>query len=279
MTNVDQFESVFRSASKEPFVFERVTIGSVLIVTDLDAGEAALFAERVRGFLAGLAEPRWELRADTDFSRESELMQIVEGDRPDLICTHRRLQTGKGWPFSLGTHVEVLTQATAVPVMVLPHPQAAEPKTWEAREVMAITDHLTGDHRLVNWAASFVDPGGLLLLTHVEDEALFERTIDVISKIPEIDTDVARELIAEQLLKEPRDYVASCRAGLEEHGLDLTIDEVVVLGHHLREHRDLVERHGVDLLVLNTKEDDQLAMHGLAYPLAVELRRIPLLML
>jgi len=30
---------------------------------------------------------------------------------------------------------------------------------------------------------------------------------------------------------------------------------------------------------LNTKDEDQLAMHGLAYPLAVELRQIPLLML
>ena len=35
----------------------------------------------------------------------------------------------------------------------------------------------------------------------------------------------------------------------------------------------------VDLLVMNTKDEDQLAMHGLAYPLAVELRQIPLLML
>jgi hypothetical protein len=30
---------------------------------------------------------------------------------------------------------------------------------------------------------------------------------------------------------------------------------------------------------MNTKDEDQLAMHGLAYPLAVELRDIPLLML
>ena len=41
----------------------------------------------------------------------------------------------------------------------------------------------------------------------------------------------------------------------------------------------LAEKHDVDLLVFNTKEEDQLAMHGVAYPLAVELRRLPLLML
>jgi hypothetical protein len=35
----------------------------------------------------------------------------------------------------------------------------------------------------------------------------------------------------------------------------------------------------VDLLVMNTKDEDHSAMHGLAYPLAVELRGTPLLML
>ena len=37
----------------------------------------------------------------------------------------------------------------------------------------------------------------------MEDDAVFERYLDVISKIPEIDTDVARETIQEQLC-EPR---------------------------------------------------------------------------
>ena len=34
-----------------------------------------------------------------------------------------------------------------------------------------------------------------------------------------------------------------------------------------------------DLLVMNTKDDEQMAMHGLAYPLAIEVRSIPLLLL
>jgi hypothetical protein len=47
----------------------------------------------------------------------------------------------------------------------------------------------------------------------------------------------------------------------------------------LGEYRRLITEHRVDLLVFNTLDDDQLAMHGLAYPLAAELRQIPLLML
>jgi len=54
---------------------------------------------------------------------------------------------------------------------------------------------------------------------------------------------------------------------------------IITTGHHLAEYKRLVEEHRVDLLVMNTRDDDQMAMHGLAYPLAVELRSIPLLLL
>ena len=87
----------------------------------------------------------------------------------------------------------------------------------------------------------------------------------------------SREAILHQLLKEPGDYIESCRAALAPTGI--SVEPWVVLGHHLREHLAVVEREQVDLLVMNTKDEDQLAMHGLAYPLAVELRGIPLLML
>ena len=40
-----------------------------------------------------------------------------------------------------------------------------------------------------------------------------------------------------------------------------------------------IDEHKIDLLVMNTKDEYQTAMHGLAYPLAVELRSIPLLLL
>jgi hypothetical protein len=53
----------------------------------------------------------------------------------------------------------------------------------------------------------------------------------------------------------------------------------VTHGHHLSEYRRLVQEHDVDLLVMNTKDEGQLAMHGLAYPLAIEIRSIPLLLL
>ena len=144
---------------------------------------------------------------------------------------------------------------------------------------MAMTDHLSGDDRLVNFAAGLVEPDGTLYLTHIEDEKTFARYAEVISKIPEIDTDTATEEIRNRLLDEPKDYIRSCRETLEEHGVQLRVEEIVTMGHRLSDYRQFIESNRVDLLVINTKDDDQDAMHGMAYPLAVELRQIPLLML
>jgi hypothetical protein len=144
---------------------------------------------------------------------------------------------------------------------------------------MAITDHLTGNGHLVNIAARCTRPGGTLWLTHVEDEATLQRHLDIIGKIPELDTEVARERIPRQLLKEPGDYIQSCREQLIAAQLDLQIQAEIVLGHRLSDHKRLVDQHQIDLLVMNSKDDEQLAMHGLAYPLTIELRHLPLLLL
>ncbi|MBW2278983.1 MAG: hypothetical protein JRF63_15935 [Deltaproteobacteria bacterium] len=207
----------------------------------------------------------------SEFRTAGELLALVESAAPDIICTYRNLHSGAWrWPYSLGTHVDLLTQHTDVPIMLLPHPEAersAEHAIENTDTVMAIADHLTGDHRLVNYAVWFTD------------EATFGRYMEVISKIPTIDTDEAREAVREQLLKEPQDYIDNCVEVLRAAGTHVKVEHLVVFGHHLLDYRRLIEQHEVDLLVLNTKDEDQLAMHGIAYALAVELRQIPLLML
>ncbi len=282
MTDIVQFESVFRSADKAVFVHQPVEVASLLVVTDLPDEDAGRFADAVRRFLSVLTEPSVTVTSGGEFETVGDLLGVVEAAQPDLICTYRHLHTTQ-WqdPFTLGEYVEVLTQATTHPILVLPHPHA-EPAAHALRNtdmVMAITDHMTGDHALVNRAARFTAPGGRLILAHVEDESTFERYLGVISRIPELDTHVARETIRRQLLKEPADYIESCRRGLAEAGVDIEIEPVVAIGRRLSEYRRIVEQRQVDLLMLHTKDDEQLAMHGLAYPLCVELREIPLLLL
>ena len=286
MTRVDQFESAFRSAARTVFEPEPVEINSVLIVSDSDGSASEEFAARSRSFLNILDQHenlRWVTVSGSDFLTVPDLLDRVETERPGLICTHRHLHSESWrWPYTLGEYVDVLTQVTTTPVLVMPHPERPEFEELAGRRprlVMAMTDHLTGDNRLVNYAAHVTQPGGRLLLSHVEDDAIFERYMEAIAKISSIDTDLARQQIQDRLLKDPEDYIESCKVGLARSAPEITVEAMVASGHHIRVYRHLIEEHEVDLLVMNTKDEDQLAMHGLAYPLAIELRAIPLLML
>ena len=82
-----------------------------------------------------------------------------------------------------------------------------------------------------------------------------------------------------RLLKEHREFIAAGRVVVEAQGVPIRIEEVVAMGRRVDEYGELIAKREIDLLVLHTKDDDQLAMHGAAYALAVELRGIPLLML
>ncbi len=285
MTNLDQFESVFKSADKAVYTYDRPTFKRVLLVTDLNEADAAGIADRVRSFLTAIDEAgtRWDTLCGDDFGSVQALLENIETLKPDLIITYRHLHSEAWkWPHSLGEYLDVMTQATSVPVMVLPHPDAQRALPHSIKDtdrVMVITNHLTGDNQLINMALAFTKPGGICWLTHMESQAVFERYMDAVSKIPGIDTDVAREALGEQLLKEPRDFIAACREVLDAQGLAVRIEEVVAMGRQVDEYGELIAKREIDLLVLHTKDDDQLAMHGAAYALAVELRSIPLLML
>ncbi len=286
MTNVDQFESAFRAAAKPIFRHRDIELERVLVVTDLPPDEAHGFGERIRAFLthaSGADEARYDTVAGVEARSTGQLLRLVEDAAPSLVCAYRNLHSdGWNWPHSLGEALDLLTQTTEAPVLVLPHPKAgreAEHALRNTNRIMAVTDHLAGDDRLVNWAVAMTQDGGKLLLSHVEDTRVFNRYIDLIGKIPSIDTDHARARIKEQLLKEPQDYITSVRDRLRDDGVSIEIDSVVMLGHQLSDYRKLIDEHEIDMLVLNTRDDEQLAMHGLAYPLAVEMRNIPLLML
>ena len=285
MTKLDQFESVFKSADKAVYSYDRPTLDRVLLITDLNEADGADIASRVRSFLSAVDEPgtRWDTLWGDAFASVQALLESIEERKPDLIVTYRHLHSEAWqWPYSLGEYLDVMTQATSVPVLVLPHPDADRALPHSVKDtdrVMAITDHLTGDNRLVNMAVTFTAPGGTCWLTHVESQPVFERYMDSVSKISAIDTEIAREALAEQLLKEPHDFIVACRAEIDAQALPIKIEEVVAMGRRIDEYTELIANREIDLLVLHTKDDDQLAMHGAAYALAVELRGIPLLML
>ncbi len=284
MTKLNTFESFFKSADKPVYAYGRVELERVLVVTDMSDAEAAPLLDSMRSFLSVLGEGlEWLRLGDADFASVGSLLEQIERAAPDLVVTYRHLHSNAWqWPHGLGEYLDVLTQATDIPVLVLPHPDAGRsfPHAIANTDcVMAITDHLTADARLVDYALRLTAPSGTCWLTHIESQRQFDHFQAAIEKIPEIETDDARQLVQIQLLKEPRDYVESCREVIEAQGVPVKIEAIVAMGDRVEEYRRLVEDHHVDLLVLNTLDGDQLAMHGQAYPLAVELRGIPLLML
>lgn len=288
MTKIDQFESIFRAAAKEKFEPEEIQVDKVLVITDKGPTDSEPFLQEAQSFLRAFSEryhPQWEHLLGGDYTSVNGLLESVDQSKPDLICTYRNLHTpAPEHPYSLGVYVDVLTQATNVPILLMPRmelqSESEKRKLVETgtAKVMAITDHLAGSHHLVNVAANLVKSGGKLILTHVEDQRTFDRFLSVIDKIAEIDSDVARTSIMEKLLAEPNDYVASCKEiiGQKEN---LEIEAIVTVGHRMNDYRRIIDEQNIDLLIMHTKDEDQLAMHGLAYPLAVELRAIPMLLL
>ena len=285
MTKIDQFESVFKAAVKEVYSYRRIEFLRVLVVTDLEPLAIGPLVAQVRDFLSCIDsnETDWRSLSGAEFDSVQSLLDRVAAEGPDLIVTWRHLHSNAWqWGHSLGEYLDVLTQSTTCPVVVLPHPDAnhALPHSMtDTDRVMAITDHLVGDERLVNYSLALTDQAGTCWLTHVEGERQFARYTEAISKIPSLDTKEATFALLEQLLKEPRDYIDSCRNAIAEVELNVQVEDIVTLGNRVSEYRRLVEEHEVDLLVMNTMDGDQLAMHGQAYPLAVELRSIPLLLL
>lgn len=287
MSKIDQFESLFRAASKPVFELEPLQVRDIFIVTDMDKQKTALFTEQAKAFLTALDSPepvRYTEISGREFESVQQLLDRLENPRPDLVCTYRNLHAETAdHPFSLGAYVNVLTQATEIPTLLLPEPKVlantdSSPLADKTKHVMVVTDHLAGDHHLVSMAVRFLLKDGELILSHIEDQYAFDRYINAIGKIPDLDSEVARQAISKQLLGEPRDYIESCRSVLQTEGVTNAIHPVVTFGNRIEDYRHLIDEHHIDLLVMNSRDDNQLAMHGLAYPLVVELRKTPILL-
>ncbi len=283
---LDAFESIFRSADKPRFEPGRIELAKALIVTDQTAEHHQTAEERARQVLDGLegdAPEEFALMGPESFRTVAEFLERLGQAAPDLVVTHRNLfEDGYRPQHSLGIYVDEMTQATPYPVLLLPRPDLPEEKAILGRtsQVLAVTDHMAGDSRIVNFAVHFTAPGGKCILSHIEQGRVFERYMNVIEKIPSIETENARKVILDQLLKEPRDFIASCIEVLQAlGGVDVELEAVVELGHTVDDYRRLLEQHKVNLLVMETCAPDQLAMDPRTYSLAIEFKRRPLLLI
>jgi len=290
MPDAFSFESQFRGAIRQRYRHEPLRIERVLIVTDLpvDRAEAVRQStQRLLGKLPAMAGAAWELITAADFPQLPALVARIEAERPGLIVASRNLGEHPRFPDnSLGTYVDNLTQATDVPVLVLPVRRDDDEGARELVEqlrgterVLVVTDHLTEDPALIRWGAELTLPEGRLFLTHIEDESIFERYLAVISRIPEIDDDVARRTLGERLLKEARDFCVEAARGLTAEGAHVTVEPMVAMGEPVAVVREWLATHEVDLVVADAKDPQSAAMSALTHTLAVEFLGTPLLLL
>lgn len=284
MPTLDRFESIFRSSIREVYTHTPVTLERATLVTDMLPEPSRVYLGHLKAAIPALRAASWEVIDATCYDTVEGLLACLDLTPPDLIATYRNLHTrDKVWPHSLGTYLDVMAQVTPMPVLALPHPTAdgdPEVALRPVQEVLVVTDHLIGSDRLINLATALLPADGRLMLAHVEDSAVYERYLTIISKLPEINTDYARAAIRERLLREPRDYIESCRRALADAGL-LSADRVVGevrMGHRVADFQALIAAHHVDLVVFNVQDREQLAMHDVAYPLAIALRDLPVLM-
>ena len=280
--HIDEFESIFRRSEKVRYEFEDLKIQSVVFITDQTGQETSGYMKQIEEFFPSLGNASWKTIQGDQYSNVGELLGLLQDDSPDLVITFRHLQEESLIPqHSLGVYVDVLTQVTQIPILLLPgtgkKPGSLEQQTCQ--RVMIVTDHISGDSRLINYGVRLCAKSGTVWLSHIEDDMIFSRYLDAISRIPEIVTKEAEELLKNRLLDDASGFIDSCIEDLNQRRPDLNYQSSVGLGHHLKVYRELVNQQNIDLLIFNTKDEDQLAMHGLAYSMSIEFTDKPLLLL
>lgn len=257
----------------------------MLIVTDLSREEAEEYGQKIQAYLQATIRKdtyQIEIWSKDDYCPWPMMKERIKGKKPDLLITYRMLFAQDISPNkSLGSYIDLLSQDTEHPLLVTPHPKlfSMDHILKEEGAVLVATEHLIEDNRLVNFALKFVVPEAPLILVHIEDEDTFRYYMEAISKIPDISTEVAKTQLREQLLADRIHYAESVEEVLKDKAPEIKVETFIKFGHLVSSYRELLQSHTTDLLVMNTKDDTQLAMHSVGYSLAVEFRQTPILLL
>lgn len=282
---IDEYESQFKSAIKERYQFSSVSLERIALVTDFREPQAESLrcvVERLLPSPEKGQERAWTVYDRESFSSVKDLYNKIQSLEPHLIIAERNLKSNDDdLVYGLSNYIDSLTQLCTSPVLLLPHASFEELDTRikSCRAVLVETDHITGDNHLINWATAFAGDDGIVYLTHIENNRAFDYYIEAIGRVPEIDTDLAEEKIKEVLLSSPSEFIDDVVRVLGQRCPKLRVQGIVKLGRSLRDYRELLDMHEIDLLTINTKVDGQLAMEGLAYAIAVEFKHVPLLLL
>lgn len=282
----DEFESVFRSAIKETYHYAPPRVKAVAIITDTDTVQAKAAVDGLRerhGGIGRLGEVEWHLVHRDSFVGIRELLEQLAELDVGLVVTWRNVfGRAADSPYALGSVLETLTQATRLPVLVMPSSggrRELPPNMTAIARILVVTHRLTGDRDLLHWGLLLTPDDGTIYLAHVEDEAIFNRYLDAIGRVPSLDTELARSHLAAKLLQLPSDYFDTVVAEMAACDLRENLVPIVCMGNPLQEYAALVREHDIEMVIVNSHDSNQRAIDGTAHALALELGQTPVLML
>lgn len=285
MRDLGEFVSVFKRALRDQFQYKRIEIAKVLLITDLGAEEMKAYGERVQVFLdPEFGRDTYQLSTigKEEWANWADLKTYMKDENPDLVVTYRLLRVAHHEILtSLGVYVDSITQVTAYPVLLMPNPHlpGSDIAPSQLGDVLVATEHMYADHSLVNFGIRFTPAGNKMHLCHIEDDDTFQYYMKAIEKIPELDNEIARVKLEEQLKAMPLHYSESVAGEIEQHKKNIVLNSVIDIGHIIEKYRELIGREPISMLAFSTKDDTQMAMHSLGYSLSIEFRNMPILLI
>ncbi len=263
--NLDVFGSVFNRAVKHHYKFEPKDLHSMMIIAD------SKNIQTLDQFGSRYCEDRVQFIYNTEFLW-SNLIQLIDNTKPDLLLIQRQLGMHAGIEFSLGPLLVNLSQEFEIPILVLPSHQ----KAYEIKTVLAGFDHKIDNSHLVNHSLMLKMDMENLLLVHIEEESVFNYYMDAITKIPGINTDYAKTNIEKTILDLSGDFFDDVIESLSNKRFK--VHQYCRLGDVVKEYQAIVSQHNVDLMVFEAEDDSKLAMHSLGQSLAIQFPHIATLL-
>ena len=277
MLKLDHFASIFRAADKERILIPHIRISKVLLVTDVDKPESMKAWNKWKSFFP--VDITMEV-LDGEESRDISLItKKVKDSQCDIIVSYRCLHTDNWrYPYAVGSYVEVLTQMTDIPVLLFPHIYEDQKEYSIPKSVLLMSEDLKKEEELLGYASSLCNEESSITLVDLEDTVYLDRILSIISKIPQLDTDMAEKRIREQLQNESLDWVERSKERMAKCSAPPTLHHARLSQSSMSTCIEFVEQSDADMIVLNAKNTDQLSIHGLVYPFMVQFRSLPLLL-
>ncbi len=279
---LDNFTSQFKSAFKEGFNYSEVKVSNICLITSLGIEHSKRTQENVSSLLPEYSEQyEWSILLDSQFASIQDMLKQIEICKPDLIVVERAIKTPEqDILYGLSPYIETITQVINTPILLLPANGLNLPSDKSKdTKILVAAHHLIDSQGLINWGVFFAKPNGQIYLNHIEDRHTFKRYIEVIEKIPEIDSDIATKTIYDELLKLPTEFIETVRNELASKFPEIEILGLVKISHALSEIKHAMEGKEIDLLIVNSKDPSHLAMDAMSYECAIEFKNKHILML